>query len=61
MPRKVTNAKEDPILLPDGLVLVAGGVKGTQPTAKSVADTELFAPATGTWTATDTMSTDSLR
>ncbi len=55
---KVTKANEATVLLPDGLVLVAGGVKGTQPTSTNVADAELFNPATGTWAATASMSTD---
>ena len=54
----MTSANEDPILLPDGKVLVAGGVKGTQPTSVNVADAELFDSSTGTWTATGSMSTD---
>jgi hypothetical protein len=55
---KTTPANGRAVLLPDGKVLVAGGVKGTQPTSKSVADAELFDPATGTWSATPSMSTD---
>jgi len=55
---KMTHANWDPILLPDGKVLVAGGIKGTQPTSVNVADAELFDPSTGIWTATGSMSTD---
>ena len=39
---KTTTANEATILLPDGRVLVAGGVSGTQPTAVNVATAELF-------------------
>ena len=53
---KMTNANETTALLPDGLMLVAGGWKGTLPTATMVADAELFDSATGTWTATANMS-----
>jgi hypothetical protein len=55
---KMTTANETPILLPDGKVLVAGGVKGTQPTSENVADAELFDPAMDTWAATASMSAD---
>jgi hypothetical protein len=55
---KMTYANEDMILLPDGNVIVAGGIKGTQPSAVNVADAELFDSSTGTWTATASMSTD---
>jgi hypothetical protein len=55
---KMTTANEETILLPDGLVLVAGGVHGTQPTSRNVDDAELFDPTMGTWTATASMSTD---
>jgi hypothetical protein len=56
--RKMTKADWVTILLSDGKVLVAGGRKGTQPTAVDVADAELFDSSTGTWTATASMSTD---
>jgi hypothetical protein len=55
---KTTPANGRSVLLPDGKVLVAGGVQGTQPTAQNVAAAELFDPTTGTWTATASMSTD---
>jgi hypothetical protein len=55
---KMTTAQADPILLPDGKVLVAGGAKGTQTTAVNVADAELFDSSTGIWTATASMSID---
>ena len=55
---KTTPAKGRSVLLPDGKVLVAGGVRGTQPTAVNVASAELFDSSTGTWTATASMSTD---
>jgi hypothetical protein len=55
---KTTPANGRSVLLPDGKVLVAGGVKGTQPTSVNVASAELFDPSTGTWTATASMSTD---
>ncbi len=55
---KTTPANGAAILLPDGKVLVAGGSAGTQPDAVGVANAELFEPATGTWTATASMSTD---
>ena len=55
---KTTPAKGRSVLLPDGKVLVAGGVRGTQPTAVNVASAELFDSSTGTWTATASMSID---
>jgi hypothetical protein len=55
---KTTNAEELPILLQDGKLLVAGGTKGTQPTAVNVADAELFDSSSGIWTPTASMSTD---
>jgi hypothetical protein len=55
---KMTTANEETILLPDGRVLVAGGVSGTQPTSVNVATAELFDSSAGTWTATASMSTD---
>jgi hypothetical protein len=55
---KMTHANERTILLPNNLLLVAGGVSGTQPTAIYVAAAELFDVTTGTWTATASMSTD---
>jgi hypothetical protein len=55
---KMTTANEETILLPDGRVLVAGGVSGTQPTAVNVATAELFDSSAGTWTATAEMSID---
>jgi hypothetical protein len=55
---KTTLANGRAVLLPDGKVLVAGGVKGTQPTAVNVASAELFDSSTGTWVATGSMSTD---
>jgi len=55
---EMTRANEAPTLLPDGRVLVAGGITGTQPTNVNVADAELFDSSTGTWTATASMSTD---
>ena len=55
---KMTHANERTILLPNDLVLVAGGVSGPQPTAIYVAAAELFDVTTGTWTATASMSTD---
>src|SRR5215813_4477120 len=45
-------------LLPDGELLVAGGVRGTQPTSVYVADADLFDSSIGTWTASASMSTD---
>lgn|GEM_PF-1238030 len=54
---KATDANAEPILLPDGKVLVAGGVQGDL-SGVFVADAELFDSATGVWTATTSMSTD---
>jgi hypothetical protein len=55
---KMTNANGTALLLPDGKVLVAGGVEGTEPTTVYVADAELFDSSTEVWTATTSMSTD---
>src|SRR5262249_16947917 len=55
---KTTFANASPVLLANGKVLVAGGVRGTQPTAVNVADAELFDPSTGVWAPTASMSTD---
>ena len=49
---KTTNANETTALLPDGLMLVAGGRKGTSPTATVVADAELFGTESDTYTNT---------
>ena len=54
---KNTNAQGAAVLMPNGVVLVAGGRKGNQGNSDSVADAELF-DATGTWIATADMSTD---
>jgi hypothetical protein len=40
-------------LLPNGLVLVAGGVNGSS----YIASAELYNPATGTWSATGSLAT----
>ena len=45
------------VLLPNGRVLVAGGGSYTRPKYYKVAAAELYNPATGTWTATGSMST----
>ena len=55
---KVTDANEETVLLPNGLVLVAGGVKGTQPTNRNVSDAELFDSVLNTWSAAPDMSID---
>jgi uncharacterized repeat protein (TIGR02543 family) len=55
---KVTDATQQAVLLPDGLVLVEGGTKGTQPTNRNVADAELFDSALNTWSAAPDMSID---
>ena len=46
-------------LLPDGRVLVAGGIRGTtdQGVAHAIGTAELYDPRTGSWTATGTMRT----
>jgi N-acetylneuraminic acid mutarotase len=44
-------------LLPNGKVLVAGGVIGVNNNSGAIASVELYDPATGTWTATGSMAT----
>jgi N-acetylneuraminic acid mutarotase len=55
---RFTPANGAAVLLQNGKLLVAGGTKGTQPTAVNVASAELFDSSTGTWTVTGSMSTD---
>jgi hypothetical protein len=45
------------VLLQDGRVLVAGGHISLEPPYATFATAELYDPATGTWTATGSMST----
>jgi hypothetical protein len=54
----MSKANEETVVLPNGVVLVAGGISGTQGATEKVADAELYDPATGAWTATAKMSTD---
>jgi hypothetical protein len=44
------------ILLPDGRVLVVGGLAGTNNNSYPLASAELYDPASGTWTATGSLS-----
>jgi hypothetical protein len=48
-------------LLPDGRVLVTGGDRGFDAVPRALASAELYDPATGTWTATASMSTGRYR
>ncbi len=54
----MTEARSGPsvALLPDGRVLVAGGWGSSEPFGPKLASSELFDPATRTWTATGTMT-----
>ena len=54
----MTEARSGPsvALLPDGRVLVTGGWASTEPFGPKLASSELFDPATGTWTATGSMT-----
>ena len=51
-----TREEYDAVLLANGNVLVSGGIKKTLTTETPLASTELYNPATGTWTATGSMS-----
>src|SRR6476469_4402427 len=44
-------------LLPNGMVLVAGGLSPTGPAIESSASAELYDPAFGSWSATDRLNT----
>ena len=55
---KTTTAQGDAVLMPNGVVLVAGGLRGSQPTSVTVATAELFDSSTGTWASTSSMSVD---
>ena len=55
---KTTTAQGDAVLMPNGVVLVAGGLHGSQPTSVTVATAELFDSSTGTWASTSSMSVD---
>ena len=55
---KTTKAQGDAVLMQNGVVLVAGGLHGSQPTSVTVAAAELFDPSTDTWTPTSSMSVE---
>ena len=52
-----TREEHCAVLLANGNVLVSGGNKKTLTTQTPLASAELYNPATGAWTATDSMST----
>jgi N-acetylneuraminic acid mutarotase len=51
-----TREEHPAVLLANGNVLVSGGIKKTLTTETPLASAELYNPATGTWTATGSMS-----
>ena len=52
-----TRVEHTAVLLATGKVLVSGGYKQTSNVVTPLASAELYNPATGTWTATGSMST----
>ena len=52
-----TRVEHNAVLLASGKVLVSGGNKQTSNVVTPLASAELYNPATGTWTATGSMST----
>jgi len=52
-----TRVEHTVVLLANGKVLVSGGYKQTSNVVTALASAELYNPATGTWTATGSMST----
>ncbi|HXL93007.1 MAG TPA: kelch repeat-containing protein, partial [Streptosporangiaceae bacterium] len=50
------RSQQTATLLPDGKVLVAGGVDNSAATFKALPSAELYNPSTGTWSTTGSMS-----